>query len=279
MENDKILKQKYENLRRLIAGYGSAAVAFSAGVDSTLLLAVASEVLGDKVCAVSVAADWVPQQESAQAEQFCREQSIRFLQLHIFAEEIGGFVQNPPERCYLCKRELFSRIAAAVQPLGIRHVMEGSNADDLSDYRPGLRAIEELGVHSPLRECGLSKAQIRELSRELELPTADKPSFACLASRIPYGEQITPQKLHMAEAGEAYLRELGFHQYRVRVHGDLARIELLPQELERAMKPSVRGLLTARMKQLGFHYVTLDLQGYRTGSLNEVLHYDKTMQD
>ncbi len=273
---NEVLEQKYESLCRLLAGYDRAAVAFSAGVDSTLLLAVASEVLGDRACAVTVGADWIAAGECAQAEAFCREHAIGFMQLHIRADEISGFSENPPERCYLCKRILFSRIRNAAAERGIVHVLEGSNVDDLSDYRPGLRAITELHVHSPLRECGLTKAEIRELSRVLGLPTAEKPSMACLASRIPYGERITTQKLRMAEAGEQLLREMGFSQYRVRVHGDLARIELPEGELSRAAAEPLRSRLTGQMKRLGFTYVTLDLQGYRTGSLNERLNKELT---
>ena len=268
---DQQLTLKYEKLKALFAQYGTVAVAFSAGVDSTLLLAVAAETLGERAVAVSVSADWIPERESREAVEFCAAKKIRQIRLHVTADEIGGFAENPPDRCYLCKKVLFTRILEAALAQGITCVAEGSNVDDLDDYRPGLRAIAELGVKSPLREAGLTKQEIRELSCELGLPTADKPSFACLASRIPYGERITSEKLSMAERGEQLLFDHGFRQFRVRVHGTLARIELLPEEMGRMVTEPSRSEIYEEMKRIGFSYVALDLKGYRTGSLNEVL--------
>lgn len=247
------------------------AVAFSAGVDSTLLLAVAAEVLKERAVAVSVEADWVPRREQQVAADFCEKRKIRRIVLKVRAEDIEGFAENPPERCYLCKKVMLSKIIRAARAEGITHVLEGSNTDDLADYRPGLKAISELHVQSPLREAGLCKAEIRGLSRLLGLPTAEKPSSACLASRIPYGEAITAKKLSMAEQGEQLFSEKGFSQFRVRVHGRLARIEVSAEEMGRLMQEPLRMELYEKLKDIGFAYVALDLQGYRTGSLNEVL--------
>ena len=247
------------------------AVAFSGGVDSTFLLAVANEVLGDNALAVTAAPVFVPPRELEEAKNFCRERKIR--QIVIPAEDlnIDGVRHNPPDRCYHCKKEIFGKIRKTAAENGITVVAEGSNVDDTGDYRPGMRAIRELSVVSPLLEAGLTKADIRALSKEMGLPTWSKPSFACLASRFVYGETITDEKLRAVDRAEQLLLELGFRQFRVRIHGNLARIELLPEDIQKAMSGETRKIITERLKDYGFQYVTMDLTGYRTGSMNEVL--------
>lgn len=266
------LKTRYDHLTGIIRSYGSAAVAFSGGVDSTFLLHAAREALGDRVVALTAASGLFPARETAEAAQLCEQIGVRQITISLDEMEIEGVRSNPPDRCYYCKRYLFRRIIDTAADLQMAEVLEGSNTDDASDYRPGSRAIRELGVRSPLKEAGLSKSDIRVLSSAFGLPTWNKPSFACLASRIPYGEEITREKLRMVEGGEEMLRSLGLTQYRVRIHGgDLARIEVLPEEMETIMTEDVRMRVSDALQAMGFSYVTLDLMGYRTGSMNEVL--------
>lgn len=263
--------EKYLRLKEQLAGCKSMAVAFSGGVDSTFLLTAAYETLEEKAVAVTAAPAFVPPRELEEAAAFCRERGIR--QIVIPAEElsIDSIRHNPPDRCYHCKKTIFGKILDIASHEGLAVVAEGSNVDDTGDYRPGMRALQELKICSPLLEAGLTKQEIRDLSRELGLPTWDKPSFACLASRFVYGEPITDEKLRMVDRAEQLLQDLGFGQYRVRIHGNLARIELLPTELQKATEEETRGKIASKLKEYGFSYVTLDLAGYRTGSMNEGL--------
>ena len=262
---------KLDALRASLRDLGSALVAFSAGVDSTFLLRVAHEELGDRCVAATIRAPFVPEKEFDEAVSFCREVGVEHVVLDADLASIPMFAENPPDRCYHCKRYLFSRLVALARERGIAAVVEGSNLDDDRDYRPGARAIRELGVRSPLREAGLAKSEIRELSRSLGLPTADKPSAACLASRIPYGDRITPALLDRVGRAEALVADRfpGLAQLRVRVHGDLARLEVPPAEIPR-LSPALPSL-SAALLPLGFARVEIDPRGYRTGSLNETL--------
>ncbi len=266
------LLERYEKLKGYFKELGRVVIAFSSGVDSTFLLYTAHEVLKDDCLAVTAGSCFVPKRELDEAAGFCKKNGIR--QFVIGPEELSieGFSHNPPDRCYLCKKEIFKKITELAKNEGTDHVAEGSNLDDEGDYRPGLKAIKELGVKSPLREVGFTKQDIRILSAYLGLPTAGKPSFACLASRFPYGEIINEKKLAMVDRAEQLLLDLGFEQFRVRIHSEnVARIELLPGDFERILDESLRLRIYDSFKEYGFAYVALDLRGYRTGSMNETL--------
>lgn len=269
------LHEKEQKLEQYLRELGNVAVAFSSGADSTFLLKAAKNVLKDNVIALTVKSCLFPERELDEAILFCEKEGIRQIIIESSELEIEGFRGNPKNRCYLCKLDLFSRMKKVAEENGMTYVAEGSNLDDNGDFRPGLKAVDELGIKSPLRFAGMTKADIRELSKEYGLQTWDKPSFACLASRFVYGEIISENKLKMVGEAEQLLLDLGFRQPRVRVHGNIARIEVLPSELQKLTGEEIRGKVYSELKDLGFDYVTMDLAGYRTGSMNETLSGDE----
>jgi len=262
---------KYENLKKSISKLGNTAVAFSGGVDSTFLLKVAKDILENNVIAITANSGAFPKRELSQARAFCKKEKIKHFVFKFNEFGVKGFAKNPPNRCYLCKKELFKKILEIAKANGITNVVEASNADDINDYRPGMKAIAELGIKSPLKEAGFSKKEIRAESKKLGLPTFSKPSFACLATRFPYGEKITAKKLSMIDRAEQFLLNLGLKQVRVRHHGDVARIEADETGFEILMDSKTRKKINDKLKKIGFSYVAVDILGYRTGSMNETL--------
>lgn len=269
---EESVREKFDALRRTILGYESVGVALSGGVDSTFLAKVCHDVLGDRAVAITIDSEAYPPENIQNTRDLAALIGIRLIEIPARACDIPEFVENEPDRCYYCKRVLFRLMLDLCRTLGIPVLIDGSNADDLGDYRPGIRALSELGVRSPLQEVGFSKREIRIVSRELGLPTWDRASFACLASRFPYGERITPEALERTGKAEAVLRDMGVRQYRVRNHGDIARIELDPEGMTLLLGDSgLRKRVVERLKTLGYRYITLDLQGFRSGSMNETL--------
>jgi len=269
---DQQVQSKHENLKNILLEMGSVAIGFSGGIDSTLLIRVATDTLGNNSLAVIGRSETYPTREFEEAIQLAKSFGSRYRIVNTEETDNLKFKENPPDRCYFCKTELFGKLNVIAEEEGIRWVADGTIVDDLGDFRPGMRAKSEQNVRSPLLEAGFTKADVRILSRELGIPTWDKPSFACLSSRFPYGHGITKENLMKVDAAETFMRDLGFRFFRVRHHDDkTARLEIGPQEFGQLFDNTLREKIVNHFKTLGFAYVTLDLQGYRTGSMNEVL--------
>ncbi len=262
------LNKKLDKLRNMLKELGSVAVAYSGGVDSNFLLKVASDTLGENVMAVTLHAMMHSNREIEESIEYAKTFNVKHVVVKMDNFNIKEFIENGPKRCYYCKRAVFSKVKEIANENNIKYIVDGTNLDDLSDYRPGLKAIEELSVVSPLKECGLTKDDIRALSKEMNLKTFNKPAFACLATRIPCGTKITDEKLRMIEKSEEYLMSIGFDQFRVRLHEDIARIEVGKNELDKFFSNDILDKTNNKLKEFGFKYVTLDMGGYKMGSTN-----------
>lgn len=269
------IRRKYVNLQNILKDLKRVLVAYSGGVDSTFLLKVAQDVLGDDVLAVIASSETYPEKEQKEALSIAEGLKVRYRVIHTKELDNPDFKDNPPERCYFCKRELFSRLKEIADKENIPHICDGSNLDDTNDFRPGSRAAKEFNVHSPLQEARLRKGDIRILSKNLGLSTWDKPAMACLSSRIPYFTPIEKESLRQVDSAEEYLRSKGFSQIRVRHHGQTARIEIDPKDFSLVMEKQTREEIVDNLKKIGYLYVTLDLAGYRTGSMNEPIMSEK----
>lgn len=268
---NRLMDSKERSLIDALRDMGSVIVAYSGGADSAYLAWAAKQALGDRAIAITADSASLPESHKGDAEQFVRDHGIRHEYIETREFDNPDYVANNPDRCFHCKDELFARLDEVAKERGIAHVVYGVNVDDLGDYRPGQRAAKLHEVKAPLVDAGLTKAEIRELSKHAGLATWDRPASACLSSRIPYGTPVTIENVRTVDRGEDAIRALGFRQFRVRYHGEIVRIEIAPDELPRAMSPEMARKFTAVFKKLGFHYVTLDLEGYRQGSLNAVL--------
>ena len=269
------LQTKYVHLKRIISRVGSTVVAFSGGVDSTFLLKVCRDVLKKNVLAVTARSETLPVRELESARELAEKMMAEHIVIDTEELKLPGFSDNPPNRCYLCKTELFSKVKRIAEKRNINRIFDGCNADDKSDFRPGRIAAREMGIQSPLEEAGLTKAEIRSLSKMLSLPTWDKPSFACLSSRFPYHSKITVEALRQVEKGENYLWHLGMRVFRVRHHDSIARLELGEKEIQFLGEDNIKDQIVQYFKSIGYKYIALDLEGYRTGSMNETLTHLK----